>query len=353
MTAAVRRPSASGRAPKSVRISQEAGAAAFVLCKALAALQLVLALYVVPQLVVRPRWPAVLAFAGSLLRPARVSVPALGLDVAVDDLISRDAWANVVGVPLLHVATLVCGNLFFAALYWLRLPAVEACRAGAETGPWHFAREAGAARNAAFWANARSSVIATLLNVALTVPLAALNYDLSVRLGHRADAASFPSTPSVLAHMLFFALAEDCLFYWGHRTLHSSAALYARVHKQHHAWVQSSAIAAEATHPLEFVICNVVPFAAGPLLSGAHLSLLYLWLTWRVTETVAHHSGYELPTDMFAILPFQGDARAHDLHHARGGAVGGKSGNFGSFSKFWDTVMGTVIPDPTLTEVAH
>lgn len=113
------------------------------------------------------------------------------------------------------------------------------------------------------------------------------------------------------------------------------------MHKFHHAWTQTTSIAAEATHPVEFVLCNVVPFAAGPLLLGSHLATLYVWTVWRVLETVAHHSGYELPTSMFTLLPFQGDAGAHDLHHSRGGGISPASGNFGSFSKLWDRLFGT------------
>lgn len=291
-------------------------------CKLAALAQAALVLYALPQLLLRPRWPVLVAALGGAER------------------------ANVMGVPLLHALVLAAGNSFFAALYALRLPGVERLRsAGAGAAPWHFAPEASAAQRAAFWARVPWAVGSTLLNVLLTVPLAAGNYALAVRLGHSAAPEAFPSTPALLAQLLAFTAAEDALFYAGHRLLHSSQLLYVNVHKFHHGWVQTSSVAAEATHPLEFVLCNVVPFAAGPLLLGAHLATLYVWTVWRVLETIAHHSGYELPTSMFTLLPFQGDARAHDLHHARGGSVFPASGNFASFFAHFDVLCGTVLRD--------
>ena len=313
------------------------GLASRALCTLAALAQLALVLYALPQLVLRPRWAEIVAALGGAAR------------------------ANVLGVPLLHAATLLCGNAFFACLYALALPAIERFRSGSVGGiggngsgvgggggggggggaPWHFSERAGAAQRAAFWARLPWAAGSTLLNVALSVPLVAANYALAVRLGHSAEAAAFPSTAKIAAQLVAFTLVEDALFYCGHRALHSSQLLYARVHKFHHAWTQTTSFAAEATHPLEFVLCNALPFAAGPMLCGAHLATLYVWTVFRILETVAHHSGYELPTSMFTLLPFQGDARAHDLHHARGGGVAPKSGNYSSFFKHWDTLLGT------------
>jgi sterol desaturase/sphingolipid hydroxylase (fatty acid hydroxylase superfamily) len=298
------------------------GLASRALCTLAALAQLALVLYALPQLVLRPRWAEIVAALGGAAR------------------------ANVLGVPLLHAAVLVGGNAFFAALYALHaLPAVERLRSGGAGagGPWHFSAAASAAQRAAFWARVPWALGSTLFNVLLTVPLAAGNYSLAVRLGHSASAEAFPSTPALLAQLAAFVLVEDALFYAGHRLLHSSPLLYASVHKVHHAWVQTTSIAAEATHPLEFVLCNVLPFATGPLVLGAHLATLYVWTVWRILETVAHHSGFELPTSMFTLLPFQGDSRAHDLHHSRGGGVLPRSGNFASFFKHCDVLGGTVL----------
>ena len=117
--------------------------------------------------------------------------------------------------------------------------------------------------------------------------------------------------------------------------------MYAHIHKVHHQFTFSVSIAATATHPVEYLFSNVLPFVAGPTLLGAHCATIYVWLIYRMGETMAHHSGYDFPWSMFTLLPFQGDARAHDLHHAAGGGVAPRSGNYGSFTKLWDRLGGT------------
>ena len=52
---------------------------------------------------------------------------------------------------------------------------------------------------------------------------------------------------------------------------------------------------------------------------------------------MAHHSGYDFPWSMFTLIPFQGSALEHDLHHSK------NTGNFGSFFTWWDYACGTQI----------
>ena len=290
------------------------------IAKLLALLQLVFLLYILPQYILRPNWISILTLLGGPIS------------------------ANIFGVPLLHILVLILGNSIFAFLYYTQIPYIEQYRIS--KNEWLF--KGTPTQRAEFWNLVYSSIGLTLFNVLITIPLSWSNYSLSVLFGHSADLEKFPTTVSIIGHMLFFIILEDVLFYAGHRTLHSNSFLYINIHKLHHRWVQQVSIAAEATHPVEFVVSNVIPFAAGPLLSGAHLSLVYLWTIYRVFETISHHSGYELPTDMFAILNFQGDTLAHDLHHSKGGGLSNRSGNYGSMSTFWDTLFNTrLIEDST------
>lgn len=284
-----------------------------ILSKSIAVLQLVTLLYFLPEYVLRPNWIHILSILGGPVS------------------------ANVIGVPLLHLVVLLLGNSFFAMLYYNSFSLVESHRIS--KNDWLF--KGTTAQRTEFWRLVWSSIGLTLFNVVLTIPLSYSNYSLSVFFGHTADLDKFPSSLSIVLHMLLFIALEDILFYVGHRTLHTVPFLYLNVHKLHHRWVQQVSIAAEATHPIEFVVSNVIPFAAGPLLSGAHLSLLYIWTIYRVFETISHHSGYELPTDMFAIVSFQGDTLAHDLHHSKGGGLSDRSGNYGSMSQFWDYLFNT------------
>jgi hypothetical protein len=284
-----------------------------IFAKTFALFQLFSLVYLFPQYVLRPHWNWILSVLGGPVQ------------------------ANVIGVPLLHLLVLLLGNALFAILYYGSFQQIETYRIS--KNDWLF--KGTIEQKQEFWRLVRSSIGLTLFNVILTIPLSYSNYSLSVFFGHNADLDKFPSTLSIALHMLLFIALEDILFYIGHRTLHSIPFLYLNVHKLHHRWVQQVSIAAEATHPIEFVLSNVIPFAAGPLLSGAHLSLLYIWTIYRVFETISHHSGYELPTDMFAIFSMQGDTLAHDLHHSKGGGLSNRSGNYGSMSQFWDYLFNT------------
>ena len=98
-------------------------------------------------------------------------------------------------------------------------------------------------------------------------------------------------------------------------------------------------ISAVATHPVEYLLSNVLPAMAGPTLLGAHAVTVWTWLVWRLGETMANHSGYCFPWSMYKLIPFQGTAEEHDLHHSA------NTGNYGSLFTFWDTLCGTHI-DP-------
>jgi hypothetical protein len=46
---------------------------------------------------------------------------------------------------------------------------------------------------------------------------------------------------------------------------------------------------------VEVALCDVLPTFAGCLLQGSHLVILLGWISFRVWETCAAHSGYALP----------------------------------------------------------
>jgi sterol desaturase/sphingolipid hydroxylase (fatty acid hydroxylase superfamily) len=251
-------------------------------------------------------------------------------------------WANVLGVTALHALVLLLGNAFFYALYVGRFPSIEAHKVLRAPWPWACSEE----QRTAFTALVLSGAGLTVLNLCIAVPMAVLNYDVATKLGHSAAIEAYPTIPRVVASILAFTLIEDALFYWAHRSMHSRW-LYPHVHKVHHRFTHSVSIAAEATHPFEFVLGNALPFVAGPLLTGAHLFTLYMWTVWRIGETVANHSGYDLPWSVYSLIPGQGTATAHDLHHSV------NTGNFSSFFTHWDSWCGTAIHEGTGRREGH
>ena len=70
---------------------------------------------------------------------------------------------------------------------------------------------------------------------------------------------------------------------------------------------------------------NILPFAIGPMLLGAHQATRLMWTFWRILETVDGHSGYALPWSMFnltnGVVGFgarYSGAEWHDWHHRCG-----------------------------------
>ena len=126
--------------------------------------------------------------------------------------------------------------------------------------------------------------------------------------------------------------------YWGHRLLHTPL-MYRYVHKLHHRYSHSSAVAAECSHPVDFALVGGIPFIAGPLLVGrTHAFTVAMWVVVRVVESLDAHSGFDFPWVPHRLWPWAAAAAEHDAHHSM------NTGNYGSFLTLWDTLMGTAIP---------
>lgn len=149
------------------------------------------------------------------------------------------------------------------------------------------------------------------------------------------DAPAFPSFAKIAVDVFLSLLINDFLFFVGHRLLHTSA-LYATFHKKHHEFHDSIGLASEYAHPVEVLLGNQLPALAGPMLLQSHLFTFWVYLIFRVHQTVQTHSGYDFPWAIFNIFPWQGGARAHDFHHSH------NQGMYGSgFSCIWDSLCGT------------
>lgn len=246
-----------------------------------------------PQYLWRPHWGSFLAFIGG------------------------EKNANVFGNAAVSGAMLLILNAFFYALYKLELPTVESFRISKRAWPWK-KEEWSEKQRDAFGVVVYNGALLAALNLALTIPLGWASYDGAAKLGYSAKEVDFPSAATMVWQLAVFVLIEDALFYWGHRTLHEALGgmLYRNVHKVHHAFVHSVSIAATATHPVEYIFSNVVPFVAGPTLLGAHCATIYIWIVFRMGETIFHHSGYNFPFMLWALLPFQGSVRPRAIAHS-------------------------------------
>jgi 4-alpha-methyl-delta7-sterol-4alpha-methyl oxidase len=128
----------------------------------------------------------------------------------------------------------------------------------------------------------------------------------------------------MLLHLLVFALAEDTIFYWSHRALHTRW-LFKHIHSKHHRFRFVRPVVAEYAHPVENTL-NFIAFFAGPLLLGSPYLTLQVWIVVRMIETLEAHSG-------FSLSPF---SDRHSFHH-----LYATKGMYGSFISPWDWLMGT------------
>ena len=106
-----------------------------------------------------------------------------------------------------------------------------------------------------------------------------------------------------------FISSAEAFFYFPHRWLHTEWA-FAHIHYIHHKFHAPIAFAAAYSHPIEFLLSNVVPFCAGPLLCGAHMSTWLLWGAIGTMQISLAHLGFQ--------FPFLGQRQSHDWHHSSG-----------------------------------
>eukprot|EP01121_Diplochlamys_sp_Union-15-3_P020560 TRINITY_DN803_c0_g1_i1.p1 TRINITY_DN803_c0_g1~~TRINITY_DN803_c0_g1_i1.p1 ORF type:complete len:282 (+),score=24.82 TRINITY_DN803_c0_g1_i1:47-847(+) len=142
-----------------------------------------------------------------------------------------------------------------------------------------------------------------------------------------------PSWPKIAVIIIGCFIVEDFYFYWIHRFLHANF-WYKFIHKIHHDHAAPFGIAAEYAHPLETVFLGFGT-VLGPFVFCRHMFVLWVWLFFRVFQTIEAHCGYDFPWSPRHWIPFWGGAEFHDFHHET------FSGNFSSTFTIWDRVFGT------------
>ena len=222
-------------------------------------------------------------------------------------------------------------NSIYYIYYHYEFPCIERYKTNwEEPWPWHTDPQA-------WQAQIRKAVPVFLFNSNVMVALMFLTLEATGQLEeHDMLEQSLPTASVLMASVFFCMICEDFTFYWMHRLLHKPC-LYPYVHKMHHQFTQTVSIAAEYSHPLEFVLGNLIPTSVGPLILGPkmHIVTVFAWYFVRVCETLDGHCGYEFSFSPYRLIPMSGSAEYHDYHHSR------NIGNYASFFSVWDTVFGT------------
>lgn len=147
----------------------------------------------------------------------------------------------------------------------------------------------------------------------------------------------FPVWYVLLAQLAFFIFFDDFIYYWLHRSMHHPWLLK-HVHGVHHRIKNTCALDGNYFHWAEFVATGAIALIP-PLLIGAHLYVVYIWIIIRQFEAADGHCGYDLPKNPVKLMPFYHGAVYHDFHHAR------FKGNYSGFLSYLDKFMGnTYIP---------
>lgn len=175
------------------------------------------------------------------------------------------------------------------------------------------------------------SVRSWLLNNGAMLAGVVLAWPLLRRTG--VHAGRLPSWWIVGAELLFFVYLDDFLYYWFHRGMHAPW-LFKRIHGWHHRIITPWAITGHYMHPLEYSLTAAVALI-GPVLVGAHVVTVWLWLAFRQWEAAEGHCGYDFPWTPTHFLPGNDGAVHHDVHHGR------VRGNYAGFLPIWDGVFGT------------
>ncbi|KAG5849452.1 hypothetical protein ANANG_G00110580 [Anguilla anguilla] len=165
------------------------------------------------------------------------------------------------------------------------------------------------------------------------IPLICGAYHFTELFGIPYDWESMPRWPYLVVQCYSCAVMDDTWFYFTHRLLHHKR-IYRHIHKVHHEFTAPFGMQAEYAHPLETVILGA-GFLIGPMVFRSHLALLWIWLLFRLLETVDIHSGYDPPVNPMHIIPFYAGTQFHDFHHMN------FEGNYSSCFTWWDKLFGT------------
>ncbi len=143
--------------------------------------------------------------------------------------------------------------------------------------------------------------------------------------------------PYFLLSIVLLVLLHDTYFYWTHRFMHSSYAIFKLFHKIHHSSKNPTPFAIHSFGPLEAIVyASFIPLVL--LLMPIHLYALLIWFIIETVVNVIGHLGHELfPLKIFrsGVGKWINSPTHHNLHHQE------SQHGFGHYFNFWDRVMGT------------
>ena len=122
------------------------------------------------------------------------------------------------------------------------------------------------------------------------------------------DINVLPNVQTVLVSCFISDLIFEVFNYPIHRLLHHRL-IYKYIHKMHHEYKSTFAVAGLHVHPVEQVILNVLPLSSGLIMLRCHIATAWIYVLSSVIHSTIAHSGYH--------LPFLNSSEFHDFHHVK------------------------------------
>jgi len=117
-----------------------------------------------------------------------------------------------------------------------------------------------------------------------------------------------PSVFTVISTCFIMDHIYDISNYTVHRILHHRL-LYKHIHKMHHDYISTAALAVIHVHPIEQLFSHLIPLALNITIMRCHIATSWIYVTSLVISSSIYHSGYH--------LPFLSSPEFHDFHHVK------------------------------------
>jgi sterol desaturase/sphingolipid hydroxylase (fatty acid hydroxylase superfamily) len=119
-----------------------------------------------------------------------------------------------------------------------------------------------------------------------------------------------PTLFLVIKELSVSLIATEIFFYYSHRLLHLPY-LYRKIHSLHHSYKTPMGITSLYSHPIEYIISNILPVIIGSILCSSHITTIWIWQIIVLTNTIKSHSGY----NFINLKIFTNNS--HDIHHMK------------------------------------